>query len=278
MDASVVVRGAGATTIDERKLDDLVQLELGRNTDVDEVVVDVSKDRASIALQRRGGGSRAGVVDLPASGSGDVERTVALFIGELSREPDVPVIVEVAPVTPSAPASPPSADVAKTSRLAPSVLAGGTARMFASDALVLGPFLSGGLTIGERVRLNGVGRYGVASTDVSLGSVYVQTVSIGASAAYQLAARGRLSLDVGAGIDLGWIGGRGEGSSARTASGYGVTGTGFLEARWNTKPVVVALAIEGGWLAPGLDLAAGGRTALAMSGPFAGASLGGGFE
>jgi hypothetical protein len=278
--AGVIVRGSDSSMLDATRLDTLVELELGKNSDVDEVTIDVTAGRASVALKRHSGSIRTGDVDLSTANNSDVERTLALFIGELSREVDPPV-VESAPVAPppSTTTAEGSSDVTTSPRaLAPIVMAGGTARMFASGALVLGPFLSGGVSVGERLRVGGIARYGVASASDVLGTVDAKLLSLGPTADYRLLEQNRLSVHAGVGLEAGWIHGSAEGVETRSASGYGVAGFGFLELRWTPRPLVVALALEGGWLAPGLDLRAGTRTVLAISGGLAGASFGIGLD
>ncbi len=276
--ADVVVRG-DTTTVDKPKLDGLVELELGGNTDVDEVTIDVSGSSASVVLRRRTGESRTGSVHLPTDGPGDVERTMALFVGELSREPEP----EPEPPRATIPAPPPPdrsapTPVERPSGASPGILAGMSGRAFTSGgALFLGPFLGGSMEI-DRLELAVVGRYAVASENVALGTVKARIASVGVVGAYRLVEAGLLAIRAGVDVDLGWIEGEGDGGRAHTASGFGVATAGFLDARWPvSRAVFVMFAIEGGALVPGLDLRAGDRIALTASGAFAGASVGLGF-
>lgn len=281
--AAVVLHG-DTSTIDEAKLAGLVQLELGAGSDVDEVIVDVTGNTATVTLRRRRDGHQTGTVDLPAVGAGDVERTVALFIGELSREdeesvpaPERPTPITAAPTetsTPRMPDAPPRGGQSSMG-IAPSVRVGGTARIFTSGgAVFLGPLLSGQLQIGERLRLGVVGRYALSSTTVMLGTVHAQLASAGPSAAYQLFTHETFAVAAGLGLDLAWMEGSGEGERARSVTGFGVAGSGFVEARWAVaRPFILVAALEGGALTPGLDLRVDDRSALAAFGPFAGASI-----
>lgn len=278
--ADVVLTG-DATRIDKTKLDGLVQLELGSTTDVDTIAIDVSGESARVALRRRRGTSRTGSVDLPTGNATDVERTLALFVGELSREPE-PEPPQSPPAAPPAPSTTPERPVKKpiaTPKTAPAVLAGTTLRVFTADgALFRGAFLGGLLAVDKRVDLGINARYAIASTDVPLGTVKARIVSGGFTGAYRLVEKESFAIHAGVGVELGWVEGSGEGALAHTATTIAVDTRAFLEARHSISGRLFGtLTFDGGALFPGLDLRAGDRLVLAASGPFASVSLGLGF-
>jgi hypothetical protein len=276
--SGVVVRGDKAA-LDETKLEMLVRLELGDASAVDEVIVDVANGRATISVERRSGTSRTGVIALPASGSGELERTVALVVGELSRERDPESDARVPSSPPPPPPSsdrPPPAGSRPNEPPAqgPSAIAGGNLRIIGSNAFV-GAFASVGSGVSRRVRLGLVARYAAASADDTLGSAAAKIASGGVSASYRLLTTGSIATDTGPVVEASWIGGSGDGIGARTTSAFGVIGAWSFEARWSVaEPITVALAAEGGYIAPGLELRADDRMVLRIAGPFAGVSLG----
>jgi hypothetical protein len=271
--AAVVLRGA-TEAVDAKKLEELVDLELGAPADVEEIAIDLSANKAAIVLKRIGGDVRSGAVDLPPSGSGAIERTIALFIGEISREapagppPTAPVPAAPPADEPPAPARPPSAE-----RF---VFAEAHGRGFTSGGtLFVGALVGGDLVASKHVVVGVRARYARASEDVALGNVRSEWLMAGPALSYR-AALGRIVwIDPGVSVDGAYLWGRGSGTGAHSASGFAVVPTAFVEARWLlSRTWRLTTAMEGGWFGPGLDLRAGPRTVLAASGAFVGARAG----
>ena len=280
------MRGTRAN-LDVAKLEGLVRLELGERGGAARVVVTiVDADRAEVTLARLGADRppeepRRGVVEL--RGAADVERTIALFVGELARTAEPPPAAP-APATTPAPATPaPTAEAAQptppadsaSSRLRATVLASFGARWTASGgAIVLTPHLEGGVVVRDALRLGAIARYGSASADDPIGSVSAHSGSGGLAATLRLASSGGLALWTGPRAEIGVVAARGDGPGASSASSLVLSAAWAIEARAALGPIDGVLALEGGWLGRGLELRADDRTVLELSGGFAGASLG----
>jgi hypothetical protein len=275
--ADVELSGSG---VDKRALDDLIRLELGPSTALDRIVVRVADGHAEVELhakERR----RRGTVALPR---GQEERTIALFVGELARrfdaEPEA-VPPEPPPLAPVAPPdlaerpepAPPPPPATRDSELAPFVLATMGARWLAAGGdLVATPRIEAGLSPSRALRLGILARYGYARSSDVLGTARAHLVSGGVAATHSLAS----AIATGPRVEIGGVFARGEGSSGASASAVALVGAWELELRLRVAGAFTMLAtVEAGWHARGLDLRADDRTVLEISGPFAGASLGG---
>lgn len=305
--------------MDEAKLDRLVRMELGAS-DVERVAIDVAAGRAAIEVRHRDGSTRTGTIEL--GGSRDRERTLALFVGELSRDtsepppstsPSAPASsapassassssatassassssapassapAASASAAPAALSSPPSASpaprespVAPRDRgaIGPYVHAGAAARLVtAGGALFLGPLLEVGTGIAGRVRAGFVARYAIAAAADPLGTIRAQNASGGVALAYRFLATRAIALDTGPRIDVGWLGGHGVGTGGSATANVSFVGAWTIESRFAIAgPFALALALEIGWLAPGLDLRADDRAPLRAAGALAGANVG----
>ncbi|WP_146650782.1 hypothetical protein [Labilithrix luteola] len=279
--AQVEVHDTGSK-VDARKLDALVALELGEQGTSIDVVVTIADDATSAELVVRDealSAERHAVVDL--SGVTDVERIIALSVGELARsagEPPPPP-----PLAPSPPPSPPPRDAARpeSSRpvRAPYVLAQiGLRTMFSGGATVFTPRVEGGLSLSPSWRAGAFGYYGRASADDVLGSVAVDMVGAGVSTTFDFVRSDRVLVGTGPRLELGWMWGRGEGVGASTSSTPTFAATWELQAFTRiVRSAGVVVALDLGFAGPALDLHANDasdRSVLNLAGPYAGLSLG----
>src|SRR5262249_38818128 len=154
--------------------------ELGERADAAKIVIETSPGRAVVTVERPGRAPRAAAADLPSKESGDVERAVALFVGELVSEPDASVDPS-SPSTSPPPVPDPPAEQSREPRptASPSVAAGATTRLFGGGAFLVGPFVEAGTGLGERLRLSLIGSYAASSADDPLGTVSAQVASGG---------------------------------------------------------------------------------------------------
>lgn len=294
---TVVVRGDRSVAIDQAKLGALVHLELGERADqVEAVIVEISGTGANVAtilVTRSDGRTNKGAIDLRAS---DPERTIALFVGELSRDESPNVESDggnaASPTQTRAP-PPVSLDTRPTEKPG----ATNAARLFAGAgvrvvgmgrdgaAVVSTPAVGASLGLGAHVRVGVLARAGFASKSDRLGKVSALLVGGGIDAAYR-AHESRdhsLKIDTGPRLLASWIQGEGlartEGGAAqinrgRESSAWGLDLAWFVEATMTVAgPVFLGLGLEGGWLTPGLDLRADERSVLQVSGATLGATL-----
>ena len=236
--------------------------------------------RAEITLVREGE-PRRGVVEL--RGAADVERTIALFVGELARGTAEPAAAPTATPPPAAPATPAppltpepaTTGPASPARLRATLLAAFGARWLTSGgATVLTPHVEGGVVIREVLRFGVLARYGHASAEDPIGSVSAHAASGGLAATLRLASTGSLALWTGPRAEIGVITARGDGAGASSASSLLLSAAWALEGRAALGPVDGLLAVEGGFLGRGLELRADDRSILELSGGFGGVSLG----
>jgi hypothetical protein len=204
--------------------------------------------------------------------SSDLERTLALFIGELARE-------EIS----SKPPSPRRETESSTPREAamqeapsPRILAtGGVRYMAVGGAFVSMVRIEGGLPVTKTLRIGVVGRFGHSGADDALGSITANMASGGVAATYDIPLSSALTLATGPRGEFGWMGGEGSGTNGSSAS------TLSLSSAWEVQavlrmggPLGFVVAIEGGYVGRGLELHAADRRVLDLSGPFAGVSAG----
>jgi hypothetical protein len=299
--AEIEVRGS-RPGLDRARLESLVHLELGDRADDARVIVTIASgnERAEIVLEAQGE-RRQGAVEL--RGASDVERTIALLIGELARNTSMPpaptstpapspttATPATAPPTSNATPTPtptptPTAPTATTTtsglrgaappRIRAHVLGAMGARWLSSDgALLLTPHIEAGVVVNDTLRLGGVARYATAGADDPLGSVRAHTATGGLAATVRFASSGRLAAWTGPRFELGYATARGEGTGGASASALLASGGWAVEGRASLGPLDALLVLDAGWLARGLDLRADDRTALALSGAFVGVSLG----
>jgi hypothetical protein len=306
---TVVVRGDRSTiAIDDAKLESLIHLELGEKSALIELVVIElgAKSVATVVVARRDGSVTKGAIDLSgARGAGDVDRTIALFVGELSREekPSPSASASPAPApaaaptttdtTTDAPATPKARDTSNGARL----VVGGTGRVVGigrtgGNAVVFGPTLGVSLGIGDRARIGALGRVGFASANDRIGKVSALLVGGGIDAAYRLyvSADRSMKIDTGPRVVASWIHGEGIAAAPAAGGGGGASSQQVITTRESSalgidlawfidasvilaRPFFLGLAMEGGWLTPGLDLRADNRKILQVSGASLGATL-----
>lgn len=280
--AGVEVQGA-STNVDVRKLDGLIALELGENAAAIDVVVNIADDASSAELVVRDvalSAERHAVVDL--SGVTDIERIVALSVGELARsEPPPP---PAPPPPPPPPASPPAAPDVVTpkstasSRAPYGLAAFGVRRMLSGGASVVMPRLEGGFALSPPWRVGAFAFYGHASSDDVLGSISVDVAGAGLSTSFDFLRTGRLTMGTGPRIEFGWMWGRGEGAGGSTSSTPMFAATWQLQAFTRiVRSAGIVAAVDIGFAGPALDLHANdssNRSVLDLAGPYAGLSLG----
>jgi hypothetical protein len=282
IDLSGDVRG-----LDAHRLDDLVKLELGTTSTstssststIDKVSVRIDGDRAEVTVVR-GGATRSGSVALP---HGNVERTIALFVGELARRfetepaPEPPAKENPPPPPPpkAEPARPPVLPVpgepSEHARVGPYGLVSMGARWFARDGSLLAtPRLEGGLET-SAFRLGLSARYAYGRASDPLGTASLHALTFGLSPSLVL---GEV-VTTGPRLELGFLSASGEGTRASSTSAFA------LSAGWEVEldlrigdSFAVAPAIEAGWMIEGIDVRADDRSVLEIAGPFAGASIG----
>lgn len=275
--ADVIVRGH-EERVQVARLSSLIDLELGPSSDIERVTVDLADSDATISIRRKNGRERRAQIGLDETRSGDVERTIALFVGEVSRDEDVPIATPPSPnVTPMVPAAAPEAVpvVPRRSTASHSLFAGLDAHVFASGgAFFVGPLIGADAQIADRLSVAIRGRYLVAGADVALGSVNAKLASVGPSASVRLLGTDLLAVRAGAAFDVGWFHGSGEGTDARTTSALSIAPSVHADARWAlSSRFLLTLEAHGGWLGPGVELRASNRPALAAHGVFVGTSL-----
>jgi hypothetical protein len=267
--AAVELQGEAAA-VDARALDELVSLELGEAREGARVVVRIEDRRALVEVLTEGE-RRSGTVALPDS---EVERTIALFVGELARRPNSADPAEPAPPpddplpTPIPQARPDDQD----DDVRVYVLGTMGVRWLTSGGhLVPTPRIEGGVLIGDALRLGAVARYAWADADDVLGSANVLAVTGGFAATWAVTD----ALGTGPRVELGAFSARGEGQNAGTASAVAISGAWELELRARlTRTLALLFAAEAGWYARGIELRADDRALLELSGGFLGVSIG----
>lgn len=274
--AGVEVHGS-STNVDVRKLDGLVALELGEHGASIDVEVTLADDASSAELVVRDNArsaERHAVVDL--SGVTDIERIVALSVGELARsEPPPP------PASPPPPAATP--DVVTPASTSPSrelyaLAAFGVRRMLSGGATVLLPRLEGGFALSPSWRAGAFAYYGHASADDALGAISVDMAGVGLSTSFDFARTEHLTFGTGPRIELGWMWGRGEGVGGSTSSTPTFSATWQFQAFTRiVRAAGIVTALEVGFAGPALDLHANdssNRSVLDLAGLYTGLSLG----
>lgn len=146
--------------------------------------------------------------------------------------------------------------------------------MTAGGAAVVSPRVEGGLRASKALRLGVIARYAYASAEDPLGRVTVHGVTGGVAATFTVLARRSFAVASGPRVELGWLGGSGEGQNGRSTSTFAASGAWEIELSVPLGPVTLFGAVEGGALVRGLQLRADERTVLDMSGALLGASAG----
>jgi hypothetical protein len=235
-------------------------------------VITVTRDQAT----------RSGSVALSRH---DVERTIALFVGELARRLETEPELQ-APATESpAPSSPP---VVATDEAAPRgviasvdeahargrgmyglVSMGG--RLFARDGTIVAtPRLEGGF-LASPFRIGLTARYAYARATDPLGVAAVHGFTGGLAPSLVW---GDL-LTTGPRVELGVLSANGQGTRASSTSTFALSAGWELELHIPIGATFALVAmIEAGWMMQGIDARADDRSVLELAGPFGGVSAG----
>jgi hypothetical protein len=274
--ADVVIHGKGPK-VDGRKLEDVIDLELGSADDVEHIDVALAIGSAEIEVVLRAKPPARGTVDL--RDANDVERTIALFVGELVRgappEPPPPAPPPPA-VAPTSEAPPPERAQPSTTNLYARALVG-PRWMTTGGAGSIGARIEGGLAL-RALDIGVFGRFAHASVDDVLGSVGANTFGGGAAATYDFLRTPSTALGTGPRVAIKSTTAYGDGAAAVTGSS---TSAVSVEASWElllhvrvAAPVDALVALEAGYAFGGLDLRADDRRVLYLAGPFAGGAIG----